>query len=511
MTVSTIANSRSYLTRQLTEMNELLAQKTTQLATGKVGNTYGDIGDRRLLDIELTQKVSMIDTYKETITVANLHLEMMNLSLERLEEIRRDTKSAIDSNSFVIQNDGQTQTQSTAEVLLYEVVNLLNTEVAGFYLYGGTDAVRDPVAKVDEILNGANGLDGLATYMDEYAQANLGAGNTGRMDVSALTTNYAAGVPTDSTFTITEDGAHGFGFDISSVTSGLSNTVLTGPSGGDPDTFDVQLTGQPVLGEKISINLTLPPAHTETLTIELTAAENAELEGTFAIGADLEETAQNLRDAVAAEFQEQAQTTLRSVSDNWAADEFFGTYNGEVPTRVDGPPFTTATAQIAGGATTLEWYTGENTSTTDPRTDKTAVADTNLSVNYGVRGNEAGLTDLLKSLATFVAADFSGGTAIDQQYYNTLSRDLRDILEPDTADQSGIVDISTDISIAHRTLAMTDERHTQMKSSFEVTIGEIEGVDNELLAAEILQLQTNIQASYNASSIVFNLSLADYL
>jgi flagellar hook-associated protein 3 FlgL len=511
MTVSSITTSRTYLTRQLGELNELLAEKTTQLARGKVGTSYGDLGDRRLLDIQLTQKVNMIDTYQNTITISNLHLETMTMSLDRLEDIRRDAKSAMDTNDFVLQDDGQTQTQSRAELLLNETLNIMNTEVAGFYAFGGTDAVSDPVAALDVIMNGADGLDGLKTYMDEYSQANLGASNTGRTTTSVLTTNYAGIVPTDSTFTVAEDGAHDFGFDISAVTSTLTNVTVTGPLAADPDSFDVQFTGQPVLGETITVELSLPPTHADTISIELTAATTDEVDDTFAIGADLEETAQNLRDALAAEIESQAQTTLRAVSDEWASDEFFGTFSGEEPLRVDGPPYDTATAVIGGGTTTVEWYTGRNTTTTDARTDKNSVVDTNLTVNYGVRANETPLKELVQSLAAFVAADFSGGTQIDEEYYNALSSDMRTILQPPGVDQSGIVDISTDIAIAHRTISMTSDRHVQMKSSYEGTIADIEGVDKDQIAAEILQLQNNIEVSYRASAIVFNLSLSDYI
>ncbi len=132
MAVSNITTSRTYLTRQLGELNDLLASKTTQLARGKVGTTYGEVGDRRLLDIQLTQKVSMIESYQDTITIANLHLQTSTMSLERLEDIRQDAKSALDTNDFVLQDDGQTQTQSRAKLLLNEALNILNTEVAGF-------------------------------------------------------------------------------------------------------------------------------------------------------------------------------------------------------------------------------------------------------------------------------------------------------------------------------------------------------------------------------------------
>lgn len=510
MAVSTLVTSRSYLAKQLTSIHKTLTEKSTQLSSGKVSNTYGGLGDNRLLDLQLTQKIGQIDSYQETITRADLHLKTMNLTLERLESLRLDAKSAFDANDFELQSDGQTQTQSTAELLLYETANLLNTEVAGFYLFGGTDTTNNPVAEIDSIMNGAGGLDGFRTVSDEYVQANLGANNNGRLDISTLTTNYAGAVPTDSTFTVAEDGAHDFGFDISSVTNGLSNTAITGPGGGDPDSFDVTLTGQPNQGETISFEFTLPPDHTDTYTLELTAADGQAGENQFLIGADLEETTQNLRDAISSALETEAQTNLKAIANQWAADEFFDTYGGAAPQRVDGPPFDTATGLVDGSATTVAWYTGEN-SATDPREDKKAVIDSNLTLNYGARANEQGITDLVKSLATFVTADFSGGTTNDEEYYNNLTKNMRTVISPDADTQSGISNISTDIAIAYRTLQMTEDRHTQVKSSYLTTVGEIEGVDKDTLAMEILQLQTNLETSYRASSIVFQLSLVNYI
>ncbi|WP_417670872.1 flagellar protein [Roseibium sp.] len=511
MAIDTITTSRSYMTKQVTSLSKTMAEKTTQLATGKVARTYGGIGNNRLLDLELTQKVGRIESYQQTIVQANLHIETLNLTLERLEDLRIDGKSAIDPNDFELQADGQTRAQATAEILLYEAVNLLNTEVAGHYLYGGSHATEDPVAGLEQILEGTSTQAGLKQVIDEFYQANAGANGNGRLDVSALTTNYIGIVPTDSTFSITEDGAHDFGFDISSVTSGLSNVTVTGPGGLDPDNVDIQFTGQPALGETITLEFTLPPDQTEPVSFSFTASSDGGEDGTFAIGADLEESAGNLRDAINAELEKYTQTTLRAISDEWAADSFFDTFGGAEPMRVDGPPFDSATALVAGGATTVSWYTGENTATDNAREDKSAVIDTNLSVDYGARANETGLVDIVKSLATFISADFSAGTDTDKLYYNDLAQKMRYVLEPDTSDQSGVVNISTEISIAYRTVQNTSDRHDQMRSSYLTTIDEIEGVDNELLAAEILQLQTNIEASYRASSIVYQLSIVDYL
>ncbi|MEH0069596.1 hypothetical protein V6L77_03380 [Pannonibacter sp. Pt2-lr] len=140
-----------------------------------------------------------------------------------------------------------------------------------------------------------------------------------------------------------------------------------------------------------------------------------------------------------------------------------------------------------------------------------AVVDDNLSLGYGVRANEQGLADVVKTLATFVSADFSSNSAMDKKYYGALADGMKAILQPADTDRSGIVDITTEVAVAYKSIENTAERHQIRKSGYNTTVDQIEGVDKELLAAEILQMQTNIEASYRASSIVMQLSLADYI
>lgn len=49
-----------------------------------------------------------------------------------------------------------------------EVINILNIEVVGYYLFGGMDVVNDLVVVVDIILNGLGSLFGLKIYMSEF-------------------------------------------------------------------------------------------------------------------------------------------------------------------------------------------------------------------------------------------------------------------------------------------------------------------------------------------------------
>ena len=122
----------------------------------------------------------------------------------------------------------------------------------------------------DTILNGDSSHDGLKAIVAERNQADLGIvgaiapaidpPSTGRLVLAG------AGQPT----TLTEDSATSpFGFKFSAAnppTSTSANIAVSGPSG-SPAGISVNVTGQPVVGDKITITLTLPDATTTTLTL----------------------------------------------------------------------------------------------------------------------------------------------------------------------------------------------------------------------------------------------------
>src|SRR5690606_33608961 len=77
------------------------------------------------------------------------------------------------------------------------------------------------------------------------------------------------------------------------------------------------------------------------------------------------------------------------------------------PLRVNGPPFDSATSQVAGTTTnTLIWYTGEIS--TDPaRSSATARIDQSLVVSYGARANETAIRNLVQNMANLAAVTIS--------------------------------------------------------------------------------------------------------
>ncbi len=77
--------------------------------------------------------------------------------------------------------------------------------------------------------------------------------------------------------------------------------------------------------------------------------------------------------------------------------------------------------------------------------------------------------------------------------------------------QQTISDIQTDFANAQTTMKDAGARQTQTKAALQSLVDQTEGISQNEVAAQILQLQTNLQASYQTTSMLSQLSLVKYL
>ncbi len=496
MSISPTGTTSPFMVARLAEMRQQMTELEEQLGTGRRASTYGGLGRERNLDIAFRQRLGQIQSFQQTIGLVGLRMNVLNDVFSGLTDLRQEAKNVIDINNFLIQADGHTQAQTSASITLRETIGLLNSEVAGRYMLSGRTVETRPVVEFDTLFKGTGTMAGLTQVIDERRQADLGATGLGRLDLSIAGT----------TVTLAEDAVSPFGFKIDGVVSTLSNVTITGPAGA-PATFDADFTGQPVSGETIRVHLSMPDG--STTDIELKADPAGINPNTFAIGATPADTAANFQAALDTALQEAADTKLRSASAMAAGNDFFDTYQGNPSQRVDGPPFDTATALRDGSADTVAWYVGDN-SADSPRTGVAARIDTGTTVGYGVRANEEGMRFMVQTLAVFTAETFTPGDTTDKSRYQELADRARAALDvPDNV--QSVEQIHIEIASIHKTVDNARQRHISTAGSLTSMIEEIEGVDLQEVAAKMLTLQTRMQATYEATSMLLNLSLVNYL
>jgi flagellar hook-associated protein 3 FlgL len=500
MSVSGIGSSSALMVQAVIDMRARLADLQRQLGSGMKSTTYAGIGLDRGLAVGLRTQLSAIGGFRNTITMIGTRLEVAQTALTRMDELSNEVKRATQLAPFDLDNSGQTTGQKNARLQLHEMLGLLNSQAGERYLFSGRAGDQPSVETLDHIVDG-NGLrSGFKQVLAERRQADLGADGLGRLDIPAAVGNVV---------TVSEEVSGPFGFKLAGVTSTLTNAVVAGPAGA-PLAITVDFTGgQPNAGETITVALTLPDGSSESVTLTATTATPP---GTneFTIGATTGDTAINLQAALATAVGDLADLVLPAASASAAAVDFFNVDAANPPRRVAGPPFDTASALVAGTpANTVTWYTGEAGS--DPaRSTAVARADQAVTVSYGMRANEQGIRLSVQHIAVFAAVSFSATDPDAANKYREVANRVGSGLSA-TPGQQKISDIAGDLAGAQVTLGAADDRHVQTQAALTDLLQHIEGVPVEEVGAQVLALQTRLQASLQTTALLFETSLVNYI
>jgi flagellin-like hook-associated protein FlgL len=477
----------------LVEMRRQLDELQRQLGSGLKSETYAGLGIDRGLLVGLKNRFTTLEAFGSSIDNVGVRLDIGQTALGRLVDLRSTVKSAAFQAS--IQGDGLTVAQNTASSSLNEMLGLLNTQVGDRYLFSGLAADQPSVASYDLIMDGDATRAGFKQIVAERKQADLGTLGLGRLAITP---------PTPTLVQVAEEApATVFGLKLASMTSGLSNATATGPIGAPP-AVSVDFTGLPNAGESIELRFNLPDGSSEI--IKLTATTSATPgPNEFTIGATPTLTAGNLQTALTASVTTLASTSLVAASAVVAADNFF---NG-TPQRVSGPP-ATAMALVAGTpANTVSWYIGED-GPVPPRSTATARVDTSIAVSYGMRASEDAFRWVVQNVAALAAVSFAPGDPDATARSAALSSRVGANLAIPLGTQK-IEDVQSDLAGAQVTLAGAADRHRQTKNTLAGMMQKIEGVSTEEVAAQILALQTRLQASLQTTSLLYQTSLVNYL
>jgi flagellar hook-associated protein 3 FlgL len=194
----------------------------------------------------------------------------------------------------------------------------------------------------------------------------------------------------------------------------------------------------------------------------------------------------------------------------FAALGFGGTVTAvQPPLRVGGAPLSTATTLVSGTANTVAWYIGE-AGPGPARASSTARVDQTATIQYGVRANEQAIRSALQSVAVFAAVSTSPTspnatgvvTALNQRVATSLTAQGR---------QQSLADIATDLASAQVAMKDVAARQSQSQLMLQNLVDQTETVSSDQVATEILALQTRLQASYQTTSMLSQLTLVKYL
>lgn len=385
-----VSGKTSYIGTGILNLKAQFEDLQAQLASGKISTTYAGQGLDRGFALGLRAQVSNIDAYANTAININTRINVANLSLQGLSDIGSEVKKAAASSTIVLNNNGQTSGQITAQAQFADAIALLNTQSGDRYLFSGRTTDTAPTAPANDIMFGTGTKAGLTQLINERKLADQGTGMMGRLAVTSppLTTTVTS---------LAEDGSS-FGLKLQSASTTLTGATITQPAG-VPPALSVDLGAViPNDGEKIKFNFKLPDGTSESIELTaLTTMATPPVAGTFAIGLDTMATTANMQAALTASIKTLTDTSVVAASAIAASNNFFNpsaTIAGGTINNKDLVP-----APITG-ATLLSGVVPSDSLGTD-----FAVGDT-ITVNgtpitfvaSGATGNQLNITDSVDAL-----------------------------------------------------------------------------------------------------------------
>lgn len=495
MSVNAISSSPNSIVQSLLDMRAQFNDLQRQLSTGQKSSTYAGLGSDRGLSVSLNSQLSALSGFDDSIDMIDTRLKLAQTSLGGMATIGNQMKALVVQGGSTGGN--ASSAQLTAQSSLQQLLGLLNTQAGGRYLFSGRATDQPSVETYDHIINGDGARAGLTQLINERTQADLGASGLGRLTVGG----------TASSVTLDED-AGTFGFKLASASSNLSNATVSGPTG-SPANLTVNFTGQPSDGDTLTVRLNLPDGTTTNLTLTATT-QSPPGQNQFTIGGSVAATVTNLQGALSTSLGQLAGSSLKAASAVCASSDFFSADLSNPPQRVAGPPFDTATAMTAGTtANTVVWYTGE--AGTDPARSTAATRiDPALVVSYGARANETGLRTIVQNVATLAAVTVSPSDPNGATFTAALSQRIGTGLSGPPGQQT-VTDIEAELAGTQTTMASVKARHAQTSATLSDMVQQISGVSNEEVGAQLLTLQTRMQASMQTTAMLYQISLVNFL
>jgi flagellin-like hook-associated protein FlgL len=438
--------------------------------------------------------------YNDAITTISTRLSVVQTTLGRVSDIGHEIKGWTSGLLFDPDSIGQTTLQKSAQSDLAELLGLLNTQVGDQYIFSGRDSDKPAVETVGHILDGDGLRAGLRQLISERALADLGASGLGRVLIST---------PTATSVQVAEDAVSPFGLKLAGIATTLTGSTVTAPAG-TPAVGSIDLGAvNPNAGETVTFTFNLPDGTSESVTLTATSSATPG-PNEFTIGATSDVTASNLQGALTAAIGKLAKTSLLAASAVAVSSNFFAADAATPPQRVSGPPFDSATALVAGtAANTVIWYTGEVGGGT-ARSSASARIDSSLVIDYGTRANEQGIQWVVQNVATLAAISFPQSDPNAHERSQALNSRLLTNLDIPAGIQK-VENIEAELATTQNSMQSLLRRHKQMNATLSDFLGQIEGVSNEMVGAQILALQTRLQASLQTTALLYQTSLVNFI
>ncbi|MCA0922622.1 flagellin [Pseudooceanicola nanhaiensis] len=132
--------------------------------------------------------------------------------------------------------------------------------------------------------------------------------------------------------------------------------------------------------------------------------------------------------------------------------------------------------------------------------------DTGTEVEYGIQANDTAFTELMQGLAMIASTD--PATIDDEDAYNTWMTKAVDLI---SSGISGLLETETALGGQQARVESLIEVQQSRIDLYNSQVLDLEGVDEYEAATRLTTLQTQLQASYQVTSLMNSLSFLNYM
>src|SRR5215469_15076083 len=191
MSVSGVSSNVAFMTQQLVNLRSQLDDLQRQLSTGQKYQNYSGLPSQAQLLVGLNSQLDALNGFQDSNNVVNARLSIAQTALTQFDSVAGAVQSSAMLSNYTAGPSGYTVDQTFASDQLSQLLNLMNSQADGRYVFSGKAVDQPAVASSSLILNGTATQAGLLQMISERNQADLGANGLGRLVIPPVSTSPA--------------------------------------------------------------------------------------------------------------------------------------------------------------------------------------------------------------------------------------------------------------------------------------------------------------------------------
>ncbi len=227
MTVSGVGTTATFVAQSLVSLRNQLDDLQRQLSTGQKVTTYAGVASQGQLIVGLNSQLGALGSYMDSNNTVNARLSIAQTTMTQFDSVAQTVQSSAMLSNYAAGPNGQTVDQTFAGNQLDQLLNLLNTQADGRYIFSGAAVDQPSVANSSTILNGTSTQAGFRQILSERNQADIGDG-LGRLVIPAASTAPARLIGSGATLAADAPATVVGLNDISGLSSAGGNLVING-------------------------------------------------------------------------------------------------------------------------------------------------------------------------------------------------------------------------------------------------------------------------------------------